>query len=220
MIAVMKVVESQLATMLAMQDATNSVIDRDWRDKNREWYRAIFVECAEMMDHIGWKWWKDIAADMTQARIEIVDIFHFGLSSMLGQNVRADELARVFVDELSVTNSCPEHILIGCESMAEATLHCPRYFALEEFINLMNLAGMDMTMLFKLYVSKNVLNNFRQSHGYKEGTYIKEWHGEEDNIHLERLMSTLDSSQPDFASLVLSGLEDKYAEVVAGDFCA
>jgi len=33
-------------------------------------------------------------------------------------------------------------------------------------------------------VCKNVLNTFRQNHGYKEGRYNKMWAGKEDNLHL------------------------------------
>lgn len=39
---------------------------------------------------------------------------------------------------------------------------------------------------FKQYTGKNVLNVFRQDHGYKAGTYIKVWDGREDNEHLGR----------------------------------
>ncbi|MFA6630524.1 MAG: dUTPase, partial [Sulfuricurvum sp.] len=35
--------------------------------------------------------------------------------------------------------------------------------------------------LYRLYVGKNILNQFRQDHGYKEGHYIKIWNGLEDN---------------------------------------
>ena len=44
-----------------------------------------------------------------------------------------------------------------------------------------------------------MLNLFRQRHDYKEGTYIKIWNGEEDNVVLARLMSALDPAQADFA---------------------
>ena len=33
--------------MMLMQDAINRQIDEDWADKGREWYRAIWIECAE-----------------------------------------------------------------------------------------------------------------------------------------------------------------------------
>jgi len=30
----------------------------NWKSANIPWYRAIFVECSEMMNYLPWKWWK------------------------------------------------------------------------------------------------------------------------------------------------------------------
>ncbi|HEY5740253.1 MAG TPA: dUTP diphosphatase, partial [Gammaproteobacteria bacterium] len=57
---------------------------------------------------------------------------------------------------------------------------------------------------------KNVLNFFRQDHGYKEGSYVKQWHGREDNEHLSELLSQLDSGSADFREQVYRGLEQRY----------
>jgi len=50
--------KQQLATMLELQGDMNTKVHAEWRDQNFEWYRAIWVECAELLDHYGWKWWK------------------------------------------------------------------------------------------------------------------------------------------------------------------
>lgn len=34
----------------------------------------FWTECAELMDHIGWKWWKKQEIDIEQAQIELIDI--------------------------------------------------------------------------------------------------------------------------------------------------
>ena len=61
-------------------DAVPRVV-ADWLTRNREWYRAVWIECAELMDHYGgWKWWKASRCDVEQVMLEIVDIWHFGLS--------------------------------------------------------------------------------------------------------------------------------------------
>ena len=49
------------------------------------------------------------------------------------------------------------------------------------------MSGLDLNTLYKLYVGKNILNQFRQDNGYKEGTYIKVWDGEEDNVVMKRI---------------------------------
>lgn len=74
----------KIRVMLTMQDEMNCHVDHDWRERNREWYRAIWIECAELMDHFGgWKWWKHAEPDIEQAMLEIVDIWHFGISLRL-----------------------------------------------------------------------------------------------------------------------------------------
>jgi len=70
----------QIITMLELQEAMNSKVNAEWRQANYEWYRAIWVECAELMDHYGWKWWKKQSLDTDQVVLELIDIWHFGLS--------------------------------------------------------------------------------------------------------------------------------------------
>lgn len=43
---------SQINQMLTMQDAMNSRVSETWRTNGYEWYRAIWVECAEMLDRL------------------------------------------------------------------------------------------------------------------------------------------------------------------------
>ena len=75
--------KQQLATMLELQGDMNTKVHAEWRDQNFEWYRAIWVECAELLDHYGWKWWKKQTPDVDQITLELVDIWHFGLSLLL-----------------------------------------------------------------------------------------------------------------------------------------
>ena len=59
--------------------------------------------------------------------------------------------------------------------------------------------------LYRMYVGKNVLNFFRQDHGYKEGTYVKVWGGREDNEHLSDLLAVMDVAEDDFAESAVQG---------------
>ena len=61
-----------------------------------------------------------------------------------------------------------------------------------------------------MYVGKNVLNFFRQDHGYKEGSYIKVWNDREDNEHLAEIMSSLNPDETGFADEVYRQLEVAY----------
>ena len=76
-----------LNAMAAMQEEHNKQVHPDWRENGYAYYRAIWVECAEMLDHFGWKWWKKQDADIDQVKLELVDIWHFGLSEMLWVNM-------------------------------------------------------------------------------------------------------------------------------------
>ena len=77
--------KQKIITMLELQDAMNSKVNADWRNAAYEWYRAIWMESSEMLEHYGWKWWKKQDADVMQVKLEIVDIVHFGLSIRLMQ---------------------------------------------------------------------------------------------------------------------------------------
>ena len=62
---------------LALQNTFNSVVNPEWRKAGYNWRRAMWIETAELIDHLGYKWWKNIDAqwDHKQALLEVVDIF-------------------------------------------------------------------------------------------------------------------------------------------------
>ena len=191
-----------------MQDAMNSRVSETWRDNNYEWYRAIWVECAEMLDHHGWKWWKHQEIDIPQVQLELVDIFHFGLSLRLMAGGTIEEITTTLSAELT-QNSGEQDFKIALENLASAAVS-NKAFDAAALADCMRLMSMDLNELFRQYVGKNTLNFFRQDHGYKEGSYIKVWHGEEDNEVLASLVNTLDASATDFQQQLYAALEAKY----------
>ena len=58
-------------------------------------------------------------------------------------------------------------------------------------------SGLAFDSLYQIYMAKNVLNKFRQDNGYKEGTYIKEWQGKEDNVVMFEIIASLESFSGD-----------------------
>ena len=68
---------------------------------------------------------------------------------------------------------------------------------ISDFFDLVVMSGLDLESLYKLYVGKNILNQFRQDHGYKEGSYIKVWAGEEDNVIMKRILEENSDIKPD-----------------------
>jgi len=198
----------KLLIMLEMQDAMNARVNPGWRQANNAWYRAIWTECAEMLDHYGWKWWKHQKPDLDQVRLELVDIFHFAVSDYLLRGADNGEVAVRILGELADPGSITD-IPEAIESMAQSTIaHKSMHFS--EFANVMHLIEMDFDQLYRLYVGKNVLNFFRQDNGYKEGSYVKIWQGREDNEHLSELLISLDSESAGFKADVYQGLQSRY----------
>ena len=196
--------------MLELQDAMNSRVNSDWREANNEWYRAIWTECAEMLDHYGWKWWKHQQPDLDQVRLELVDIMHFAMSDYLLQEGDNDKVADRIIAELS-DPAASDDIRAAIEAMAQSTI-ASRSMNYSSFANIMALIDMDFDLLYRMYIGKNVLNFFRQDHGYKDGSYIKVWGNREDNEHLAELLSELDSNNKNFRDDVYQGLKARYPD--------
>ena len=200
--------QNQIKQMLTMQNAMNSRVSETWRDNGYEWYRAIWVECAEMLDHHGWKWWKHQEIDIAQVQLELVDIFHFGLSLRLMTGATVESITDTLAIELT-QSSDEKDFKIALENLASAAVTDKSFDALA-LADCMRLMNMDLDELFRQYVGKNTLTFFRQDHGYKEGSYIKIWNDEEDNEVLAKLVNTLDAGASDFQQQLYAALEAKY----------
>ena len=203
---------SELVMMLQLQEAMNSAVNPQWREQGNAWYRAIWVECAELLDHYGWKWWKAQQPDLAQVELELIDIWHFGLSALLesGADDRliAEDLEHALREPVAATLDFRRAI----EDFALTTLST-KTFDLQGFAQLMSLAGLSFETLFRSYVGKNVLNIFRQHHGYRLGSYLKLWGGKEDNEHLVDIMSAMSSSELSQERIYRS-LEERYQAFV------
>lgn len=217
--------ENQYATlmkeMLELQDSINSLINKDWRNAHNPWYRAIWTECAELMDHIGWKWWKKQEIDIEQAQIELIDIWHFGLSDILQRKITIDEISKelekVSLDPLKdihhTTIEKGEVLKKVEDFMAFTVTH--KKFDIQSFMNLSLMLSLDIVEIYKLYVAKNVLNSFRQHNGYKSGEYIKIWNNREDNEHLYEILNKYYEDKIDIqlSSYLYTQLEQRYKQI-------
>jgi len=204
----LSIAQKQINQMLSMQDAMNSRVSDTWRSNDYEWYRAIWVECAEMLDHHGWKWWKHQEIDVAQVQLELVDIFHFGLSLRLMTGDSVEQISRELAKELH-QGTAENDFKVALENLASSAV-THKTFNAKALADCMSLMNMDLDELFRQYVGKNTLNFFRQDHGYKDGSYIKIWHGEEDNEVLANLVNTLDAGADDFQQQLYTALKEKY----------
>lgn len=184
-----------LSAMAAMQEAHNRQIHADWRGRGYQYYRAVWVECAELLDHLGWKWWKRQETDLAQVKLELVDIWHFGLSDLLRRGALSPSLADV-LDVRPAPSTGGEALRQAVEALAAESL-TKRAFPVRRFAQAMACLPLPFAELYGLYVGKNVLNRFRQDHGYQAGAYRKLWDGREDNQHLVELLENSESREID-----------------------
>ena len=210
----------QLATMLDLQQKMNAKVNPDWINAGYGFMRAAMVESVEAIEHHGWKWWKAQEKDLPQLQMECVDIWHFALSHILIEyqgDVKAS--AKVIAQQLSesVTSLsfdghtyefAQQDLLTNLELMTG--LAAAKRFNVSLFMTIIAQCDMSTDTLFEQYVGKNILNFFRQDHGYKEGTYIKEWAGREDNEHLVDVLTALDSTLDNYADAVYEQLSLRY----------
>lgn len=208
----------QAETMLTLQAQMNAKVNPDWINAAYPYLRAVVVEGAEAMEHRGWKWWKKQDCDLEQLQMELVDIWHFTLSHIL-LAYRGDQ-AQALADLLAPDSATSIRFddknygiadldLIGKMEL-NIGLAVARRISLPLFAALLQDCEMDWKELFCQYVGKNVLNFFRQDHGYKQGTYRKLWGGREDNEHLVEIMGTLNSEDSSFQHQLYASLKDRY----------
>jgi len=205
----------QLMTMLRLQNDLNTHIDPNWVESNHDWVRAIHAESIELLDHVGWKWWKQQTLDQAQVDLELVDIWHFILSLMINDCEGNIQRAGLLLSEAWGLDlaSLPVSKNVNAD-LAEAIGLAFREHSLQGIVVFraaLNRLGMTDERLYTMYLAKNVLNLFRQEHGYKEGTYIKKWDGKEDNEVLADLMAREPDHSP--ADLRMS-LEAAYTRVI------
>ncbi len=197
--------------MLTMQNSMNTRVHEDWPKQNFAWYRALWIECGELIEHYGYKWWKKQTPDLPQVQLEVIDIWHFGLSALFESGKSIDTMASEIVDEIGHYQGSDAGVREATEALALHALQT-HGFSVTKFWDLMLASGLDFEALYSAYVGKNVLNFFRQDNGYKDGSYIKNWSGREDNEHLVDILAALDHGAEDFSKQVYVALESRYRE--------
>lgn len=232
-------IEAMLQHMLLMQDKSNRSLYPDWQERELRYVTATVIEAAELIDHLDWKWWKSKESNLGQAQMEAVDIWHFLLSRLILQDpgllydtrdkVPEGELAAFFRASymrryISVkllrapaveSDLVVEKVIKATESFISTTL-AEAYVAADSvpsFARILSYLGMSFEQLYKKYIGKNLLNSFRWANGYKEGIYVKDWGGEEDNEFLTRTLEGTDLIGPELEQYISSSLERRYSIV-------
>jgi len=197
-------IKEMFALQQKLNDETNGLGWENGYTKNDRminWKRCIYMESAELIDSFNWKHWKDInkVTDWENATIEIVDIWHFVMSLLLEDyktNNRGD-IDKLVSDVIDVhgferfskepenrENAHTMEIINDIESIMNMTTASKIDLfdgLLKEYFIMSLKCGVNLKILYEFYIGKNILNQFRQDNGYKEGTYRKIWNDKEDN---------------------------------------
>lgn len=213
-----------LLAMLELQNSMNRKIDAGWIGKRHAYLRAVLVEATEALEHYGWKWWKKQSPDMVQLRIEMIDIWHFVLSEYL---LRADGDKAAAANTMSADWSSPAALEFDGARYDLASLDIRQQLELLAAlaaVRRLNLplvallfAACELTpaALYRDYVSKNVLNHFRQDRGYKTGEYKKTWDGAEDNVHMAEILEAMTEADEHLPETLYRALANRYGELHA-----
>ena len=107
----------KLQEIFSMQEALNARIGvhlREIDEKERtKWVlnytRAMQQEMAELIDSVPWKWWaKYQEFDLQNARVEVVDLFHFLISLAQTLGMSADDVFDAYVKKNKVNHERQE----------------------------------------------------------------------------------------------------------------
>lgn len=190
-------------------------ITKEGREIN--WLRCIFMEAVEALDSLNWKHWKDIhgADDIANLKVELVDIWHF----IMSEHIVREGVDAAIIEARSaiayVAQEPSDYIegadkLFFLEELLKTSVNGG--FPLREFLQAVrHVQDFNMEDVYRLYIGKNCLNQFRQNHGYKDGTYIKLWKGKEDNVYMQAALA--DNPDLDFDGLYAK-LEILYSDLV------
>ena len=101
----------QLRELFRMQQALNERIGVRMQGMNEEektkwllnYTRAMQQELAELTDSVPWKWWaKYQKFDEQNARVEVVDLFHFLISMAQVLGMSADDVFAAYLKKNEV----------------------------------------------------------------------------------------------------------------------
>ena len=174
-------------------DWATSGMTKEGREIN--WLRCIYMETAEAIDSMNWKHWKDINSsdDIANLKVELVDIWHFMMSEHIVRRGMESAIKQAIYDVAYVSKQADSEIndvdkLFFLEEVMKYSVNGGLPFI--EFLQaIRKVDGFTMQDVYTLYIGKNCLNQFRQDHGYKDGSYIKMWQGKEDNVYMQSALA-------------------------------
>jgi len=219
---------SEFNRIVSYQKSLNVKISSTWETDNLDWQLAIILETAEMLDSVDWKWWKKGNTDWKNLEIEMIDLLHFLIAKMI-ELKQVPMMNTMLMSHEIMNRQKKEDPEIIFNKELENSI---RNDAVNNFLNMIILKnylgaftawlkiwysiGKDANDMYKLYQIKYCLNIFRQDHGYKDGSYLKMWNGEEDNVTAQNIGYSLELGDNFYDSLY-EGMEKVYNKLTIKD---
>ena len=198
---------NKIHQIISMQIELNNSTVENWADKDLDWDTAILVETAEAVDSCSWKWWKKTEDDISNLKIEAIDLLHFLISKLLVSTNKHCEsieqnssVASVLIHSLILNNLKEEYVDHKyntekvIKELKNIAFHCldnEPLLSMKSLILTFDLLGMNFNEVYFGYMSKNLLNHYRQERGYKDvGEYVK---GENNDGYVKNFGSVEDN---------------------------
>ena len=176
--------------IVELQHQFNLDVFPDYLDKKLNWNNAIIAESGELLDSLGYKWWKKQVPDMDNVKVETIDLLHFVVSEQIDLAYNSKNSIGSSID---IVASTMEDFFEEKDTYEEFNFDCSlnnlvdmlnydqydRFFILKQMFKKLEMNNEDV---YLAYIVKNCLNQFRQNNGYKYGSYIKNWNDKEDNV--------------------------------------
>lgn len=129
---------------------------------------ALVEELGEFVASTGYADWKKTARDEKNMDIELIDIAIFAIN------------LAYYTDKIKPPIWLPQpKTELKLVQTIIAALGC------DDWMGIAYTVFNYKPELLKVVVAKQALNQLRQDYGYKQGEYIKDWNGDEDNTYLE-----------------------------------
>lgn len=219
-----------LEQMYKEQISLNDKLFPEWKDQltSTDWFAEMMGELVEAMESTNHKWWANKKIDKINLIVEIVDVWHFFLSSLAYYNETTRKLIFEIVDlefkknigSVADGNLGREVRRLVVNIFQNSSLS--KMIDYKSLVKLTKFSGIEsINQLYDFYLIKKTLNQFRKDNGYKRGKYIKNWFGEEDNHfifkwYLYEMDSYIYGDDEEFKKEVYKVLTSKYKEVLNG----
>jgi len=213
--------QKNFSEVIMLQDKLNSKIHPEWMKQDFNFKLANILESAELLDSFDWKWWKKGETDWLNIEVEMIDIFLFSLSQSIIDNT-TESIGSILLTKDLVLKSNKKEIIFNDELVEKIqdimqkklipAINVSTIHIIVAWTEIWYLMGFDSDYLFKQFKMKYALNQFRQSNGYKDGTYNKIWNGKEDNLHALQFATTIPNDE-NFIDALIIMFNTEYATV-------